>query len=185
MMSKVSIGILGVYSKGGDLPEDPLQPLHRDFVVFLGQLATAQHGVQALNGRDADPGGGVQCVRAEPLDDVLLGELEVVVGRDVLLEFLERLVAQVAAVHQEEHSPCSGEFDEPVDKADGGVRLARTGGHLDQGAGPVLDQRPLQVLDCLDLGLPQTLCNEGWHVLDAAPERRNPLVRGGLTPLAS
>ncbi len=68
------------------------------------------------------------------LDDVLLGELAVVVGRDVLLELLERLVAEVAAVDQEQHAPRAGELDEAVDEVDGGEGLAAAGGHLDEGA---------------------------------------------------
>jgi hypothetical protein len=34
------------------------------------------------------------------LDDVFLGELVIVGGRDELLEFLERLPTEIAAVHE-------------------------------------------------------------------------------------
>ena len=103
-----------------------------------GQLSALEHGVHALDGADADPRGGVERVARQALDDVLLGELVVVVGRDVLLEFLQRLLAEVAAVDQEQHAPRAGELDEPVDEVDGGEGLAAAGGHLDQGAGTVL-----------------------------------------------
>ncbi len=91
----------------------------------------------------------------EPLDDVLLGELEVVVGRDVLLEFLERLLAEVAAVHQEQDAPRAGELDEPVDEVDGGEGLARAGGHLDEGARTVFGQRLFEIPDGGDLRGPE------------------------------
>lgn len=60
---------------------------------------------------------------ARALDDELLGELEVVVGRDVLLELLEGLVAQVPPVHQEEHPPGAAELDQPVGGRDRGEGL--------------------------------------------------------------
>ena len=75
-----------------------------------------------------------RCVAVQVLDDVFLAELVVVVGRDVLVELLLRLAAEVAAVHQEQHAPRAGELDQPVDEADGGEGLAAAGGHLDQRA---------------------------------------------------
>ena len=60
--------------------------------------------------------------------------LKLLYGRDVLLEFLQRLVAEVAAVDEEEHAARAGELDEAVDEVDGGEGLAAAGGHLDQGA---------------------------------------------------
>ena len=72
------------------------------------------------------------------LDVVQLGELAAVVGRDVLLELLERLPAQVGAVDQEEDALRLAELDQPVDGGDGGEGLAAAGRHLDQGARPVL-----------------------------------------------
>ena len=42
--------------------------------------------------------------------------LQLLYGRDVLLELLERLVAEVAAVDQEEDAPGAGELDEAVDE---------------------------------------------------------------------
>ena len=58
----------------------------------------------------------VQAVLIEVLDVVKLGELAAVVGRDELLELLERLAPEVAAVHQEQHALRAGELDEPVDR---------------------------------------------------------------------
>ena len=81
------------------------------------------------------------------LDVVQLGELAAVVGRDVLLELLEGLPAEVAAVHQEQDAAGVGELDQAVDRRDGRERLAAAGGHLDQGAGAVVGERVLQVAD--------------------------------------
>ena len=106
----------------------------------------------------------------QALDDVLLGELEVVVGRGVLLEFLERLVAEVAAVDQEQHAPGAGELDEPVDEGDGGEGFARAGGHLDEGAGAVFLERLFEVVDGRDLGGPEAGFLERGHVLQAGEE---------------
>ena len=50
------------------------------------------------------------------LDVVELGELAPVVGRDVLLELVEGLPAEVAAVDEEEHPPGPGELDQAVDE---------------------------------------------------------------------
>ncbi len=97
----------------------------------------------------------VERVRLQVLDVVQLGELAPVIGGAVLVELLERLPAQVVAVHQEQHPFGFGEFDQPVDETDRGVGLARAGRHLDQGARFVLGERMLQVGDGLDLRLPQ------------------------------
>ena len=45
---------------------------------------------------------GVEGVGGQPLDDVLLAELEVVVRRHVLLELLERLSSQIAPIDQKQ-----------------------------------------------------------------------------------
>ena len=82
----------------------------------------------------------VERVRLQMLDVVQLGELAPVVGRAVLVELLERLAAQVVAVHQEEHAFGLGELDQPVDETDRRVCLACPGGHLDQGARLILGE---------------------------------------------
>src|ERR1051326_9550091 len=68
------------------------------------------------------------------LDVVKLGELAAVVGRNELLEFFQGLVAEVAAVDEEEDAARAGELDEAVNEIDGGVGLAAAGGHLAKGA---------------------------------------------------
>ena len=64
---------------------------------------------------------------------------------DKLLELVERLIAEVAAVHQEQNAPRIGELDEPIAEVDGGEGLAAARGHLDQGARAVLGQGLFQV----------------------------------------
>src|SRR5437773_7073472 len=83
-----------------------------------------QHGVKALDGGDADAAGPVELRGLQVLDVVKLGELAAVVGRDELLEFFQGLVAEVAAVDEEEDAARAGELDEAVNEVDGGVGLA-------------------------------------------------------------
>jgi hypothetical protein len=114
-------------------------------VVVLGQFAALEHRVHALDGADDDARALVQVVAGQVLDDVFLAELEVVVGRDVLVEFLLGLAAEVAAIDQEQHAPRPGELDQAVDEADRGEGLAAAGGHLDQCARLVGGQAGFEV----------------------------------------
>src|SRR6266567_7328840 len=91
-----------------------------------------QHGVKVLDGGDADAADAVELRGLQVLDVVKLGELAAVVGRDELLEFFQGLVAEVAAVDEEEDAARAGELDEAVNEVDGGVGLAAAGGHLDE-----------------------------------------------------
>ena len=50
-------------------------------------------------------------LRGQALNDVLLVEFVVVVRRDVLLEFPERLLSQIAAIDQKQNPPGAGELD--------------------------------------------------------------------------
>src|SRR5207247_6602408 len=104
------------------------------FVDLGVDLFAAQHGVQALDGGDADAANAVELRGLQVLNVVKLGELAAVVGRDELLEFFQGLVAEVAAIDEEEDVARPGEFDYAVNEVDGGVRLAAAGGHLDEGA---------------------------------------------------
>ena len=97
----------------------------------------------------------VELLRVEVLDVVKLGELAAVVGRDELLEFFQGLVAEVAAVDEEEDAARAGVLDEAVDEVDGGVGLAAAGGHLDEGAAFVGGEGVLEVADGFDLCGPQ------------------------------
>src|SRR5205809_1367029 len=108
-----------------------------------------QHGVNALDGGDADAADAVELRGLQVLDVVKLGELAAVVGRDELLEFFQGLVAEVAAVDE------AGELDEAVNEVDGGVGLAAAGGHLDEGAAFVGGEGFFEITDGFDLRGPE------------------------------
>src|SRR5438552_6773038 len=61
------------------------------------------------------------------------------------------LVAEVAAVDEEEDAARAGELDEAVNEVDGGVVLAAARGHLDEGAAFVGSEGFRQVADGFDL----------------------------------
>ncbi len=82
----------------------------------------------------------VQHVRLQVLHVVQLAELAPVVGSYKLVELLESLPAQVVAVHQEQHPPCPGMFDQPVGEVDRREGLPAPRRHLDQGARMVLSE---------------------------------------------
>src|SRR5207302_810497 len=84
------------------------------FVDLGVDLFAAQHGVKALDGGDADAADAVELCALQVLDVVKLGELAAVVGRDELLEFFQGLVAEVAAVDEEEDAARTSELDEAV-----------------------------------------------------------------------
>ncbi len=90
----------------------------RALLVLLVELVLAlEHRVEALDGGDADLGRPGRCVfELQVLDVVQLGELAAVVGRDELLELLERLPAEVGAVDQEQDALGAGELDQAVDR---------------------------------------------------------------------
>ena len=82
-------------------------------------------------------------------------KLAAVVGRDELLEFFQGLIAEVAAVDEEEDAARAGELDQAVNEVDGGVGLAAAGGHLDQGAAFVDGEGFFEIADGFDLRGPQ------------------------------
>src|SRR5436189_6144661 len=86
---------------------------------------------------------------------VKLGELAAVVGRDELLELFQGLVAEVAAVDEEEDTARTGELDEAVNEVDGGVGLAAAGGHLNEGAAFVGGEGFVEIADGFELRGPE------------------------------
>ena len=127
-----------------------------------------QDRIHALDGADAHLGMGVEAARCQPLHVVELGELAGVVGRRVGHEFLMRLLAEVARVHQEEHALGAAELQQPVDGRDGGKRFARAGGHVDEGAGLVERQRGFKARDGVDLAAAQVGGGQRRHGLGQA-----------------
>src|SRR4029077_914478 len=106
---------------------------------------------KALDGGNADSADAVEVRGFQVLDVVKLGELAAVIRRDELLEFFRGLVAEVAAVDEEEDAARAGELDEAVNEVDGGVGLATAGSHLDEGAAFVGGEGFLEVTDGFDL----------------------------------
>ena len=109
-------------------------------------------------------------VAGEMLDVVFLGELVVVHGRDELLEFLERLPAEIAAIHEEEDALRAGVFDEAIDEIDGGVGLARAGGHLDERARTTGGEGFFEIGDGFDLRGPERAGGERRKFAEALGE---------------
>ena len=124
MKSNSSMGNAGLYSTGtGCLKSVSADSDGQIVEVRRRFLLTLQHGIDALDGTDDDAGGGVEGIAAEALDDLFFGELVAVHRRDELLELLQRLVAEIAAVHEEQDALRPGILHEAVDKIDGGVGL--------------------------------------------------------------
>ena len=123
--------------------------------VSIPKKYRTQDGVKALDGGDADAADLVELRRFQVLDVVKLGELAAVVGRDELLEFFQGLVAEIAAVDEEEDATRAGELDEAVNEVDGGVGLAAAGSHLDECAVFLGGEGALEIADGFDLRRPE------------------------------
>ena len=78
------------------------------FVGLVVELVVHELGVEALDGGDGDLADGIDAAGAEHLDVVEVSEFAAVVGADVLLEFVDGLAAEVAAVDEEEDAPGAG-----------------------------------------------------------------------------
>src|SRR5947209_4259545 len=64
------------------------------------------------------------------LDVVKLGELPAVVGRNELLKFFQRLVAEISSIDEKENASRAGEFNQPINQIGSGVCLAAASRHL-------------------------------------------------------
>jgi hypothetical protein len=146
--------------------EDLLQTLDGFLLVFFGQIFSFEHRIEPLDGADANPRGGVEGVGGQALNDVLLAEFEVVVGRDVLLKLFQRLPCQVAPVDQKEHASGAGELEQAITQDNGEERLAGAGRHLHERPWPVLAQRLLDLHNRLRFGRPE-IVDQRRHVLHA------------------
>ena len=110
--------------------------------------------IQALNGGDHHLVHRIDSVVAQVDDVVQLVELAAVIGRGVRLELLECLTAQVASIHQKQHTPRTTLRDQPVRRGNGGEGFAAAGGHLEQSPQPPIADARLQVFHGPDLGRP-------------------------------
>ncbi len=143
--------------------EEPFEAGDGSFFVLIRQLPPFEHGVHALDSADANARGGIQSVARQSLDDELFSELEVVVRRHILLKLFQCLVAEIAAIDQEEHALGPAELDEPVDEVDSREGLTAAGGHLDEGTRTILRQRLFEIVDGDNLCGPEAGCAQGWQ----------------------
>jgi hypothetical protein len=125
------------------------------FVRFFEFLFAAEDGVEALDCSDADLAGRVERVAAEVLDDELFCEFVVGVRAGVLLEFVERLPAQIVAIDEEQNTFRFGELNEAVAERAGRERFAAAGGHLNETAGTVVGERAFEIRDGFCLHVPE------------------------------
>ena len=145
----------------------------RAFLVAGVELGLAlEHRVEPLDGGDDDLGGGIDRVRFEPLDGVERRELARIVGRLEVGELVLGLLAEIAAIHEEEDALGFGELEQAIGDIDGGEGLARAGRHLDQGARIGPGERLFEVADRLRLDLPQPRLVERRQLLEPGAELR-------------
>ncbi len=140
--------------------------------VRVEVFSSLEHGIETLDGGDADLGDGVDAVRLQVLDVVELGEEAPVVGRAEGLEFFQGLTAEVGAVDEEENPQRAGKLDQTIEKIAGGVGFARAGGHLDERAATSLAEGVFEVVDGGDLGGAQAGLDQGWDRLETCFWRR-------------
>lgn len=84
-----------------------------------------------LDGGDADFGDGIELVGLEKLDVVEISEFAMLFGRGEHLKFFFGLLAEGAAVDEEEDAARAGVFYEAVAEIAGGKGLAASRGQLD------------------------------------------------------
>ena len=117
----------------------------------------------------------------QTLHAVQFGEFAVIVARRVAHHFLLGLFAQVTGIHQKQDAAGIGEFQQSIHGRNRGIRLAGAGGHLDQGARPVVFERFFQVIDGDFLTIAQTGGIKGRQSLQTATQRRalqQPFLQG-------
>lgn len=130
-----------------------------------------QNRVKPLDGADDHLAGIVDVAGGQALDIVEFGEFAVVVVGQIAHELLLGLLAQVPGVHQKEHAPRAGVFQQAVDGGDGGEGLAGARGHLHQGPRLALGEGAFQSFDGLDLHPAQALRGQGRQGLQAGAQR--------------
>src|SRR6266542_5896443 len=89
------------------------------------------------------------------LNVVKLSELPAVVGRNELLKFFQRLVAEIPAIDQKENAPRASQFNQPINKIGSGVCFAAASRHLHKRAPFVFGKRLFQLVDRFDLRRPK------------------------------
>ncbi|MCS1408501.1 MAG: hypothetical protein M2R45_01677 [Verrucomicrobia subdivision 3 bacterium] len=128
-------------------------------------LLILQERIHPLDGADADLAILGDKGRSKALDVVEFRELAVVVAGHIGHELLLGLLAQIPGVHQEQDAFGAGVFEQPVDRGDGSVGLARAGCHLNERARAVVLEGRFQVPDSVDLAGSQPCGIQGWQIL--------------------
>ena len=113
----------------------------------------------------------VEAGRPELLHAVEFGEQPAGAGRPIGGIFGGGLIAEVAAIDQEQHAPHAGVGQHPIGCGAGGEGLARAHGHLHERAGVIAGQRAFKPLDRLDLALAKAIGDERRHVPQPRPQR--------------
>ena len=108
----------------------------------------------------------------EPLDGVERRELARIVGRLEVGELVLGLLAEIAAIHQEQDALGAGELEQAIGDVDGGEGLARAGRHLDEGARIGPGEGLFEVADRLRLDLPEPRLVERRQLLEPGAELR-------------
>jgi hypothetical protein len=107
------------------------------------------------------------------LDVVELGEQAAGVGRMEAMELVAGLPAEVRAIHEKENPASAPVLDEAVGESAGGVGLACSRGHVDQGSRAVFSERGFKAGDGLDLAVAHAMGGKGMrgrHRLQSAAE---------------
>jgi hypothetical protein len=123
-----------------------------------------------LDGGDHHLRVGVDPAGVQVLDDIGVGESVGGARRVKVLEFLQRLIAQVVAIDQKEDAAGAGLLDEAVGEGAGREGLPGAGGELDERPRLVLGERFFQPLDCLDLTVAQAGDVKRRHFAQAATQ---------------
>src|ERR1039458_9637307 len=139
------------------------------FLQFRIDLLSLQHGVEALNGSNADLADIIQLVRLHALDVVQLGEQTIFFRSAEFLELSQSLAPEIATVHKEQDALRPSVLDKPVDEVASRECLAAAAGHLNESTRTILGERRFQILDGDYLSRPQALRHELGAVAEAHP----------------
>lgn len=152
------------------------------FVLFVVELFTDQHGIEALDGGDAYFADEIDISAAEELRVVELGEFAAIIGGNELLKFVKGLAAERAAIDQEENAARASEFNEAVNEVTGCKRFAAACGHLDQGARAIFGEGFFEVEDGAGLCRPEAAVIKWRHDAELAANGTAGRFPVGLDP---
>ena len=94
------------------------------------------------------------------LDVVKLGEQATCVRRAVSMEFIAGLLTKIGSIDQKQNASRLGVFDQPIGDGTGRERLARSGGHVDEGSRAVVGEGIFQTGDGFNLAIAHAVRDE-------------------------